>query len=187
MLAAMAAAVSEQGYVGTSVADVLRGAGVSRETFYEHFANKEECFLAAFDHAVAALTSRVVSAVAKAAAQDPRQSDDPLARLDAALEVYLEVLASERSLARTFLIEVYGAGPAALRRRVEVHQGFVELIVDALGASDPDRRFACEALVAAVSSMVTMRIALDDHEGLAGLRQPLLRLARTMLDRGGGW
>ena len=49
MLAAIAEAVAEKGYAATTVADVVGRAGVSRKTFYEHFADKEECFLAAWD------------------------------------------------------------------------------------------------------------------------------------------
>ncbi len=45
----MSEAVSEHGYANTPVAEVLRRARVSRETFYEQFSNKEECFLAAYD------------------------------------------------------------------------------------------------------------------------------------------
>ena len=47
----MADAVAERGYARTSVADVLRRARVSRETFYEQFDNKQDCFLASFDAA----------------------------------------------------------------------------------------------------------------------------------------
>src|SRR4051794_31061826 len=49
MLRAMAEAASERGYVNTVVSDVVERAGVSRKTFYEHFTDKEECFLASYD------------------------------------------------------------------------------------------------------------------------------------------
>ena len=61
LMAGMLDAVGEQGYVATSVADVLSRAGVSRRTFYEHFADKEACFLQAFDH-VAAVSRDAVRA-----------------------------------------------------------------------------------------------------------------------------
>jgi len=60
MLVAMAVAVAERGYVRTSVADVIRRARVSRETFYEQFEDKEACFMAAFESA-AELTLRAMS------------------------------------------------------------------------------------------------------------------------------
>jgi AcrR family transcriptional regulator len=49
----MTEAVAERGYAKTTLAHVLRRARVSRETFYEQFANKEDCFLAAYDAAAA--------------------------------------------------------------------------------------------------------------------------------------
>ena len=49
LIAAMLKAAAELGYRETNVQDVIDRAGVSRPTFYEHFANKEDCFLAAFD------------------------------------------------------------------------------------------------------------------------------------------
>src|SRR3954447_26019152 len=49
LLSAMAAALAANTDGGTTVADVVAGAGVSRTTFNEHFRDKEDCFLAAFD------------------------------------------------------------------------------------------------------------------------------------------
>src|SRR3954467_7324870 len=62
LLAAMLRATAEIGYREVSVQDVLERAGVSRPTFYEHFENKEDCFLAAFDTAVARLPKRLEAA-----------------------------------------------------------------------------------------------------------------------------
>ncbi|HLH13556.1 MAG TPA: TetR/AcrR family transcriptional regulator [Solirubrobacteraceae bacterium] len=46
---AMIEAVATSGYAETSVKQVICLAGVSRRSFYEQFANKQECFLATFD------------------------------------------------------------------------------------------------------------------------------------------
>ena len=51
MLDAMAQAVATKGYAETTVADVVRVAGVSRKTFYQQFSNKQDCYRAAFDRA----------------------------------------------------------------------------------------------------------------------------------------
>ena len=66
----MLRAASELGYRETNVQDVIERAGVSRPTFYEHFANKEDCFLAAFDTSAERLRDKVDAA----AAQGWRQS-----------------------------------------------------------------------------------------------------------------
>lgn len=46
---AMAHAVARNGYQATSVAEVIGLAGVSRTTFYAHFANKQNCFMATYE------------------------------------------------------------------------------------------------------------------------------------------
>jgi AcrR family transcriptional regulator len=184
LLVAMAEVVAERGYATTSVADVIERAGVSRETFYQQFTDKTDCFLSAFDHVVAQLTSRVLAAMEDTS--DGAPPDDRLARLDRALAVYLDVLSREPAMARTFLIEVYGAGPAAVRRRVAVFHGFVELLAEAFETTTPEQRVACEALAGAISSMVTTRVALDDHQGLPPLREPLMRIARRLLSDDSG-
>ena len=149
MLKAMALAVYEKGYTGTAVADVVAGAGVSRETFYQHFADREACFLAAYE-------------------------------VDRALRAYLDLLASEGAMARVFLVDVYAAGPQALQRRREVQEDFTAVIAGIFSARSAADRFACEALVAAISSMVTVRVAAGEFDALPGLRTPLVALARRL-------
>lgn len=48
LLAGAAKAVEERGFAKVTIGDIVRHAAVSRRTFYEHFADKEECFKAAF-------------------------------------------------------------------------------------------------------------------------------------------
>jgi len=117
MLEAMVQAVAEKGYARVSVADVIDGAGVSRKTFYEQFANKEECFLAAYDAGVDALLEAIDAAVAAPA-------PDWLSATRRAVEVYLETMAASPAFARALLIEVLGAGPDALARRDVVQERF---------------------------------------------------------------
>src|SRR5215510_7200104 len=59
MLLAIAAAMADKGYAGTSVADVIARAGVSRETFYQQFSSKLDCFMSAFDAAGEVLLARL--------------------------------------------------------------------------------------------------------------------------------
>jgi AcrR family transcriptional regulator len=119
MLEAMADSVSEKGYPATTVADVVGRAGVSRKTFYEHFSDKEDCFLAAYDAVVDILMTQVI---------DAREGiDDWSTAMRASLRAYLETMAAAPAMARTFFVEVLAAGPRALERRAEVHRRFAEL------------------------------------------------------------
>src|SRR3954465_4697871 len=120
MLDAMAVTVADKGYAATTVGDVVSGAGVSRKTFYEHFADKEECFLAAWDAGVQILFDAIL------AARDT--GSDPIGRMRAGLRAYLEKLAAEPAFARSFFIEVVAAGPRAEARRAEVHARFADLL-----------------------------------------------------------
>ncbi|HEY5854335.1 MAG TPA: TetR/AcrR family transcriptional regulator [Aldersonia sp.] len=169
ILLAMAEAMAEHGYVGTSVAQVLRRAGVSRETFYQQFSSKEECFAAAYEEAVTLLISKIM---ATTGAQD--MPDASRGRIEYLLGAYLDGLADEPAFARVFLIEVYAAGPAAIARRAQMQEMFVGLIAGVLGAHSAEQRFACQALAAAISTMVTMRLSAGDLDGLRGLRDPLI-------------
>lgn len=175
MLRALAEQMTVKGYVATTVADVLRGAGVSRETFYEQFASKQDCFMAAYDTAIALILARVAF---EHGADVPR---GPLERFGAGLATYLDALAGEPAFARLFLVEVYAAGPAAIARRAEAQERFADLIAATFGAEGPEERFACDALVAAIGAMVTARLAVQDTAGLRALHGPLVTLAARIL------
>lgn len=62
ILDAMGKSVAEHGFAAASLSDVIARAGVSRKTFYEHFTDKEDCFLQAYDAVAAGLRNRVASA-----------------------------------------------------------------------------------------------------------------------------
>jgi AcrR family transcriptional regulator len=175
LLVAMAEVVAERGYAKTSVAHVIKEAGVSRETFYEQFSDKEDCFLAAYDAAV----ERVIG-VMRAGFGEAEPDEDLRARADRVLRAYLEAMREEPAAARTFLIEVYAAGPAALERRAELQSRFVDMLSQILKARTKRDRFNVEAFVAAVSSMVTMRVSLGDFDSLPELRPQLVDLAATL-------
>ena len=169
MLAAIAEAVSHKGFAGVSVADVIARAGVSRETFYEQFANKEDCFLQALD----AGADRVLKVLGAALAEP---ADTRAERLGNVLDAYLHALAAEPAFAKAFLIDAYGAGPRATARRIELQQRFVDVVARILGT----RSFACEAVVAAVSSLATARVGTGRAGELPELREPLVELVERL-------
>ena len=107
LLEAAGQAVAEKGYAAATIDDIVRGAGVSKKTFYEHFDDKLGCFLAAYEAASDELYEHVT------AAQDAAEADWP-ATTRAGIRAYLRWLAAEPALARVFLIEIAAAGPEAL-------------------------------------------------------------------------
>lgn len=173
MLLAMAEAMTVKGYVGTTVADVIKGAGVSRETFYQQFASKLACFLAAFDAAAGLLLVQLADVL--------EVDGTPIERFEAAFTSYLEALAAEPAFARVFLVEVYAAGPEAIERRRALQERLVDALVELLGADGDDGRFACELLVAGTGALVTVPLVADDLDGIRALREPVLHLVGRVL------
>jgi AcrR family transcriptional regulator len=172
MLRAVADATAEKGFARVTVADVISRAGVSRETFYEHFSDKEECFLAALDQGARTLLEILSSALA-------RSCEEPIERFGEILKAYLNTLAAEPAFAKAYLIDAYGAGPAATERRLEQQQHFVDLVAEIFrGSAD---RFTCEACVAAISSLVTSRVGRGRIDELPSLREPLVGFAGRIL------
>jgi AcrR family transcriptional regulator len=169
---AMAAAMAEKGYVETSVADVLKRSGVGRESFYQLFTSKLDCFLQAFDVAGRMLLSRLDQVGSDA-------EGPPVERFEHAFGEYLAVLAEQPDLARVFLLEVYAAGPAAVRRRAEMQDRIVDRMATVLGAEGPQERFACQVLVAGVGNLVATPLATGDTAALARLHRQVVTLVRT--------
>jgi len=172
LLEAVGRAVAERGYAGATIDDVVRGAGVSKATFYEHFADKEDCFLAAYEAASEELLLRVEEAQAS--------EDDWLERTRAGIRAYLRWLAGDPALARVFLIEVAAAGPAALERRERLRDRYAELM-HARGAPrelPPEIR---HAVVAAVDDVVVRHIRAQGAERLPALEPVLLHLQQALL------
>lgn len=122
LLEAMAQCIAEQGYAATTVAQVIARAGVSRKTFYEHFADKRACFLAAWDVGTDILLEQVLAA--------GEQADGWRARLRAGADAFVEVLAAEPDFARSFLIEVLSVGEDALARRAETVERFAGALAE---------------------------------------------------------
>ena len=98
-----------EGYAATSVSAVIARANVSRKTFYEQFADREDCFLAAYDH----LAQRALDGMRAAYAIDAPWPE----RLRAMLDWTLATLARHPREGRVACVEVLAAGPRALARR----------------------------------------------------------------------
>ena len=111
LLRSVIAAVSESGYLAVTVADIVRRARVSRAAFYAHFADKEDCFLAATAQGRELMIAQVVSATRAL----PGGSDDEEV-LRVGCRAYLSFLADEPEFARVFYIHMPAAGPRAVDR-----------------------------------------------------------------------
>jgi AcrR family transcriptional regulator len=166
LLVGMLRSVSEHGYRGTNVQDVIERAGVSRPTFYEHFANKDDCFIAAFDTAAARLRDRVASA----AADGGEVWRD---RLRLAFAAILAFAGAEPEAARMVIVEARAATPAAARRRVDLIEDFARCIDanvrELLPGGTTHSPVTASGIVGGVESLLYARInegRLDDLPAL---------------------
>jgi AcrR family transcriptional regulator len=112
MLTATVEAVEEVGYARLTVAQVIGRAKVSRKTFYDVFLDREDCFLAAFNEAIARMEAIATEAY--------EEEDSWRDGMRAGLVALLVFLNAEQGLARLCIVEALGAGPRVLDRRAEV-------------------------------------------------------------------
>jgi len=111
LLRSVIAAVSESGYPAVTVADIVRRARVSRAAFYAHFADKEDCFLAATAQGRELMIAQVISAT-----RDLPAGTGDEGVLRAACRAYLAFLAGEPAFARVFYVHMPTAGARAVQR-----------------------------------------------------------------------
>lgn len=163
LMEGMASALAERSYAETTIADVVRHSRVSKRTFYEHFPDKEACFLATYNALSDELLSRIGLALVK-----PFEGDPVLVAvksIQAAVHAYFAALQEHAAIIRPFFTDVQSAGPAALALRREIHHRFanaMRLLVEMHLPEHPGRRGLSPemamALVGAVNELVLMAI-----------------------------
>ncbi len=165
LMRGMAAALAEKGYGETTIADIVRNAGVSKRTFYEHFASKEACLLALY----VASSERIFQAMAAALHEGP----DLPSRLAQAMAAYFAPIRDNPAVARTLFIEILAAGLPGWRVRRAVNERFAALLqglAEAERRSNPVLRpldrVAATALVGGITELVLQAIETDRLEQL---------------------
>jgi AcrR family transcriptional regulator len=178
---AAASVFATTGYADASAESISRAAGMSKATFYEHFANKEECILALFDAAYQVLLSRILGAVGEA-------GDDPVARMREGMREFLVVIDEYPNEAQTLLVEIIGAGPAAMTRRDEIVASFAQVLFSENEQHVQEGvmpRFAdpldAYAIVGAIAELVSRQLRLGEPEHSADLQPVIDRFAFGLL------
>jgi AcrR family transcriptional regulator len=134
MVDAMIAVVAGKGYAETTVADIISTAGVSRATFYEQFADKEDCFLAAYG----TVMDEMLAFVAEGFSTNP--SEDWVHQVRGGIGSLLVYLSRNPIAARVGIVEGFGAGPRARSRYQEAVSAFFPFLDAARNElEEPDR------------------------------------------------
>jgi AcrR family transcriptional regulator len=156
------------------VSDIVAAAGVSRTTFYEHFAGKKECLLASYRVATQIVLDRIATAAAGAAGEGWH------AAFAAGIATYLETIRTEPEIARAQFVELPAIGADAIAARRLAQQRHAELIVEiaqAIRTVDPTTPELDAQLVGLILGGIEERVAqalqagdsqrLDQIESLA--------------------
>lgn len=171
LIAALCEVCAECGFDRVSVASVVERAGVSRRTFYEMFADREDCFLAAFERAVALAARKVVPAYGR--------QDRWVAKIREGLEALLEFFDDEPAMASVLVVGSQSAGPQVLEHRRLLLDGLVAA-VDAgremAGSAPAPTELTAEGIVGGVSALLQARIAARAGVRLVDLRNPLMSM-----------
>jgi len=171
LIVAMLNAAAELGYLETNVQDVIDRAGVSRPTFYEHFSNKEDCFLAAFDTSAKRLSKKVEVAVRKGGGtwRD---------RVRYGLEAVLKFAVREPDTARMMVVEARAASATAVRRRVELLDEFArcldEQAQELLDEPPPQTPVTASGIIGGVESLLYSRLCKQEYDQLESLLPSLM-------------
>jgi AcrR family transcriptional regulator len=165
----MLEAVRRHGYAATTVGELVALAGVSKSTFYEHFADKRDCFLATFDEIVRQVSERIGEAY--------RSPGDFRERLRAALACFMELAVADPAAASLAVVESLTLGAAGVEHRERGSEAF-ELMIHQSFEQSPEPREVSEvtirAIVAGIRGVTYRRFREGKRERLPGCVDELI-------------
>jgi AcrR family transcriptional regulator len=171
LLAGAAQALAEHGYVELSVEHIIKQAGISRTTFYEHFEDKRDCVLVAHEQAFDRLTAELVGACAGQAEWSTKVAAAIAAAIDFAVRAPAE--------ARLLVLEELAADPVLVERALVSNDFLVGLLRN---GREQCRRAATlpelteRALIGATTSVIGRRLFYDQVDSLPALAPQLTQL-----------
>jgi AcrR family transcriptional regulator len=173
---------SDAGYGAANITLLSTLAGVSRRTFYDRFGTLESCFLASYEYVVSRAARRVRDAC--------RCEDAWEAKLRAAFNAYALEVVGEPKAARLALVEVLGAGPAALAERDRGRQVFERMISSSF-RDGPEAielpPLIAKAIAGGVERITRLRLLHGGVEELPTLTDELLTWATSYSSAALAW
>ncbi|WP_405485899.1 TetR/AcrR family transcriptional regulator [Nocardia sp. NBC_00511] len=122
LLEAMVECVEEKGYSACTLTDIVARARVSRSTFYEHFSNKEHCFVEAVRSASDIIAARIIDELAQLPASAGAHE-----RIESMVTTFCETVASEPQFSRLMLVETFKVDQEAVGLRDLAVDRFADL------------------------------------------------------------
>jgi AcrR family transcriptional regulator len=163
----MVAAANRDGYAQANVSNVISEAGVSRPTFYEYFADKDDCFLAALTDVHERLLCEI---------HDTFEQQGPARAMHASIRAMVAFAGAEPANARFLFNEPMAGGPIALDARDRAIADIDRVIQDSyehLHAATTAPDFSARMLIGGVYRLLSSRLRRGDP-GLSALLDDLL-------------
>lgn len=171
-LLAGAVAVSEElGYQQATVGRIAERARVSRRTFYQMFANRDECFVAVLEEVVAVIGEQLATAGLE---RLPWRE-----RVRTGVWTILEFFDREPALAGVCVVQALRAGPSVLARREAVLARLAVAVDEGRGEGPRGENLTpltAEGLVGAAFTIVHSRLSRREREALASLLGELMAM-----------
>ncbi len=169
MLTAVVEVVNEVGYPGLTVAHVISLARVSRKTFYDIFDDREDCFLEAFEQAVA--QAQLIAAEAREVGTGWREG------LRCVLARLLTFAEEEPAIAKLCVVETLAAGQRVLARRSAILCELALLIDEGrLLTSREPPSVTAEGIVGGILAVLHTRLLDDEREPMTELLGPMMSM-----------
>jgi len=166
IFAALVATVAERGYEATTVADVSELSGVSKSSYYDHFSDKEDGFVAT--------AAALLSPALEFARENGLGGDEGEAR--EAFERGIGAIVSQAAAARLCLVDIYAAGPRAVALLEETLSGFERLLVQTFERTPGREGLPAEivrALIGGVQKVIYKRLLRGEERELIDLAPEL--------------
>lgn len=181
LISAFTALLAECGYAAVTIGELARRASVSRGAFYEQFASKEACLIAAYDEFATGILEAMTSGVSDDASWDEF--------ISLTLDGYLGSLERDPVAARAFIVEMDGGGERARERRRRAIHGFAALLAHrhrSIQALDPAVGDLPESvylgLALGVRELVHERLCEETEPRLADLRPAVILWITAMIE-----
>lgn len=179
-MSAFVALAADRGVGAVTISDIVREAGTAKRTFYEHFRDKDDCFLQAFEVASELMVGTVIDTVAA--------EPDPVARIEVGSRAYLDALVAHPEFTRLFLTHMRAGGPAVAERWTV----WVEMLAGVLVAWRVESRgthpelpgltqLQAIAAISAINEIVSITLLREGIDGIGQIADELVALTVAFL------
>ena len=173
---------TERGFASLTLGDIVSRAGVARSTFYEHFADKDQCYLEAFDYAAERVLERVLVI-------GPPPAGDFASPVHAYIASLLELGLEEPGLVRLVAADAEALGPEAAQRQRAIRSRLADGLVALrafLGRDDPSlapiSQVRALAIVGAIIEVLQHTFYSSGIDALPGLQSELATIVLALLE-----